>query len=345
MALPVGIVANPASGKDVRRLAAQASVFDNREKHAIIRRALIGARALGAEEFWYLDDSHGITREAARELGIKARAVDVRAESSARDTERAARAMADIGCAAVLTLGGDGTNRAFVKGWRSACLLPLSTGTNNVFPVLAEATVAGAALGAIACGAVASDEAAPLSKIVDIETDAVQDVALIDAVLTTQQFVGARALLDGDALRVGLVTRADPACVGMAALGGVLEIVDERAAHGLFFRLHPQTRGRGRQRGRDPAGVIRVRFPLAPGLFTEVQVAEVRKVGLGEAVSMEGPGVIALDGERELVLKRGSSATLCVSRSGPRVVDVQQVLALAAKRGAYRVNVGGNDAK
>ena len=39
-----------------------------------------------------------------------------------------------------LILGGDGTSRAFVKGWRDASLLPLSTGTNNVFPRLAEAT-------------------------------------------------------------------------------------------------------------------------------------------------------------------------------------------------------------
>ena len=35
---PVGIVCNPASGKDIRRLTARASVFDNQEKLAIVRR-------------------------------------------------------------------------------------------------------------------------------------------------------------------------------------------------------------------------------------------------------------------------------------------------------------------
>ena len=38
----VGIVANPASGKDIRRLVARASVFDNQEKQAIVQRALAG---------------------------------------------------------------------------------------------------------------------------------------------------------------------------------------------------------------------------------------------------------------------------------------------------------------
>ena len=44
----VGLVANPASGKDIRRLTGKASVFDNREKLAIVRRAVVGAIAAGA---------------------------------------------------------------------------------------------------------------------------------------------------------------------------------------------------------------------------------------------------------------------------------------------------------
>ena len=45
----VGIVANPASGKDVRRLVARASVFDNQEKQAIVKRALAGIFAVPAQ--------------------------------------------------------------------------------------------------------------------------------------------------------------------------------------------------------------------------------------------------------------------------------------------------------
>ena len=71
---------------------------------------------------------------------------------SSMDTVYAAQAMYDIGCSIVLTLGGDGTNRAFAKGWQNVPLVPISTGTNNVFPGLVEGTVAGAAAGLIAAG-------------------------------------------------------------------------------------------------------------------------------------------------------------------------------------------------
>ena len=49
----LGIVANPASGKDVRRLVARASVFDNQEKRAIVVRALTGAAAAGVRRVVY----------------------------------------------------------------------------------------------------------------------------------------------------------------------------------------------------------------------------------------------------------------------------------------------------
>ena len=38
----VGIIANPASGKDIRRLVAHGSTFDNNEKTNIVRRVLLG---------------------------------------------------------------------------------------------------------------------------------------------------------------------------------------------------------------------------------------------------------------------------------------------------------------
>ena len=55
----IGLVANPASGKDIRRLAGKASVFDNREKLAIVKRAVTGAIATGAQRFVYMSDSLG----------------------------------------------------------------------------------------------------------------------------------------------------------------------------------------------------------------------------------------------------------------------------------------------
>ena len=61
----VGIIANPASGKDIRRLVAHGSTFDNNEKINIVRRVLLGLDAAGVSEVAYLPDTYGIVERAA----------------------------------------------------------------------------------------------------------------------------------------------------------------------------------------------------------------------------------------------------------------------------------------
>lgn len=321
---PIGILANPASGKDVRRLVARASVFDNQEKCAIVRRALVGAFNAGARDFAYLDDGHGIAATAIGEFkNLRAEAVEAPQTGSALDTERAAKAMQALDCAAVLILGGDGTSRAFVRGWRTAPLLPLSTGTNNVFPRFAEATVAGAAVGLIGSGTVALAEVSEPAKIIDVEIEGEDgDIALIDAVVTTERFIGARALLEGDALRLAILTRAEAAAVGMTSLGGLLQPLDEATDAGLVLRL-------GEGSGK------RLRAPIAPGYYQDIAVDEVRELPFDESVEVTGPCVLAFDGERERTLKPGQKATLSISRTGPQVLDVSKTLRIGACRGAF----------
>jgi len=62
--------------------------------------------------------------------------VDMPAFYSEGDTVRAAGIMADQGVDCLVTLGGDGTNRAAVVGSRDIPMVAISTGTNNVFPTL-----------------------------------------------------------------------------------------------------------------------------------------------------------------------------------------------------------------
>jgi len=73
-----------------------------------------------------------------------------RPTGTAADTTAYAQMMAGHCSAAVVLLGGDGTMRAAVPGLGDTPMLALSTGTNNAFPVMIEATVAGMALGMIA---------------------------------------------------------------------------------------------------------------------------------------------------------------------------------------------------
>ena len=318
-----GVVANPASGKDVRRLVARASVFDNQEKQAIVERALIGAEAAGASAFAYLDDPNGIVASAVRENSrLCAKPLDTTRTRTALDTITAARALKDLGCAVVITLGGDGTNRAFALGWPDAPLIPLSTGTNNVFPRLAEATLAGAAAGLIASGQLALSEVAAQQKAVQVTVDGERpDLALIDAVLSRERFVGARALLEPKQLDTAVLTRAEPAAVGITAIGGLLHPLPPDAEGGLLLRFGP--------------GGERLRAPIAPGFYKTVEVAECRAVDTDEVVAAQGPGVLAFDGERDRSLKPDQPIKLKVERTGPWVVDIRQTLELAARKGLF----------
>jgi len=319
----VGLVANPASGKDIRRLAGKASVFDNREKLAIVRRAVIGAIAAGARRFVYMSDSHGIVKQAIAETtiprGVRFEALPSSGTASAMDTIVAAEQMAQKDCAVVLVLGGDGTNRAFVRGWRDATLVSLSTGTNNVFPVMAEATVAGMALGLIAAGKVASRLVATQAKVIDVDIEAEeQDIALIDAVITRDAFIGAKALLDPSQLKEALLCRAEPAAVGITSLGGLVRPVSDKDDFGLHLTF---TKG-GRQ----------LLAPMGPGMFAKVEIGKTRLVKFDQAVKAQGPSVIALDGERERVIAPGQRIEMRISRRGPWVVDLAATLRRAAKQ-------------
>ena len=60
----VGIIANPASGKDIRRLVSHATVISNYEKMGIVRRVILGLDSTGVEEILIMPDYYG--------LGIKA---------------------------------------------------------------------------------------------------------------------------------------------------------------------------------------------------------------------------------------------------------------------------------
>ncbi len=292
-----------------------------------MRRAIVGALASGVRDFRYMDDTHGITAAAAEEFGGEASfvAVEGTRTASTLDTTRAAASLRAEGCGAVITLGGDGTNRAFALGWRDAPVVPVSTGTNNVFPTMVEATIAGAAAGLVATGQVLLEEVARQVKAVHVEIEGEKDdLALIDAVLAADRFVGSRAIWGGARLREAVLTRAEPSAVGITSIGGLLAPLTPDEDEALHLTLGPGEGG------------VSVLAPIAPGLYEQIAVRSHARIPLGETVAVSGPGVLAFDGERERVLKPGQAATLRVARDGPWVIDVHAVLEYAARKGLYR---------
>src|SRR5579863_1707438 len=185
----VGIIANPSSGKDIRRIVAQGWVVSNQEKIAIVRRLLRGLEAAGVEHVLFMPESLGIgfaALEALSETSIRAENLPMNVTARQEDSTRAAELMVEQGATCIVTLGGDGTNRAVFKGCGSRVpLLPISTGTNNVFPEFQEGTTAGLAAGLIACGKVPREVACWHSKVLILYKQGIPvDLALVDLAIS-----------------------------------------------------------------------------------------------------------------------------------------------------------------
>ncbi len=322
---PVGVIANPMSGKDVRRLAARASRVTGESKRDQIARVVIGAAASGAEHILLVRDPTRIAQSAIEGMNIdpEIELLDIDARLNAGDTQRAVLEMRDRGCGAIVVLGGDGTNRAIAQVWPDAPLVPISTGTNNVFPMLVEATLAGAAAGLVASGGIAIEEVSRPAKIVHLARAGGQKtLAVIDAVRLEGDKVGNLMPVDPALIRDVVLSRAEAASVGMSPIGGLLEPCGADDDFGVLVECVPHERG-----GQS------LRVPISPGLFRTVHIRSVRKLALGEKITITGPGIMAFDGDRELILEAGDRIEASVRRDGPRVIDPARALRLAAERG------------
>ena len=329
----VGVIANPLSGRDVRRLVSGASVFDNAEKGAMVHRLMAGLGATGVERVLMMPAGDGIGASLHRSLRGRGEAqplpeletLEMQTSSTWRDSAEAVELMRKREVAAIVVLGGDGTHRVVARHCGEVPLCALSTGTNNSFPELREATVAGLATGLVAGGRVPAGHALRRAKLLEVEVGGrpQRDCALVDVARTAGHWAGARALWRIEDVREVVVAFARPGAVGLSAVAGLLEPVPRTAPYGLLLRLG------------DPAAADTVlRVPLAPGLVVPVGVLERRRLEAGEAVELRpGPGCLALDGEREIELRAGESARVRLNGRGPLTIDVDAVMAEAARQG------------
>ena len=104
---------------------------------------------------------------------------------------------------------------------------------------------------------------------------------------------------------------ADPTVPGLAGVAGMATPAGG-SAPGVHLRF-----------GRPGRPVLAA---LGPGRLTPLCVRDVRPVAVGAPVTMRGPGTLALDGEREMVLRAGETAEVRLAADGPRVLDAAAVL-------------------
>ena len=323
----VGIIANPASGKDIRRLVAHASVFDNNEKINILQRVLLALDAMGVERVTFMPDYYGLGERAldgVKLAHVQADILDMPLTSSDQDSTVAGTRLSQQGVGSIIVLGGDGTNRVVAKGCGEVPLIPVSTGTNNVFPTMVESTVAGMAAGLIALGAVPAEDVTYRAKKLEVYLDdELADIALVDVVTSSDLWIGTRALWDPSHLQEIVLARAEPGSIGMSSIGSCLQAVSTHADHGMYLSLGP--------------GGTSVLAPMGPGLVARVPIQEHRLLPIGEEVVLQqNPSTIAFDGERQIEIYHKRKISVRLNRLGPRVVDIGRCMAEATRRGVFQ---------
>jgi len=345
----VGLIVNASAARDVRRLTSLARTIDVHERVNLVARVLRGLSGGRVGRVMLMPEPAHVVERAVdllsasgvspADLGFDLEPVGLPGDGEARDaagTTLAASAMAEAGVACLVTVGGDGTNRAVVSGWPSAALVPLAGGTNNAFGVQIDPTAAGVAAALYAADPGRYHEQTRQAPRLEVRVDAdpgLTTSALIDVVLVRSGWLGAHALWDPATLVEAIVTRSDPSLTGLAGVAGVLcplPVEWPAAVHVEF----------------DPAGAS-VMVPLGPGQLVSIGVRDWRRIEPDDRVELGrralendsgdvrdvGRWTLALDGERQIILDPGTSASVRLATDGPRVIDAHGVLWAAARSG------------
>ncbi len=262
----------------------------------------------------------------------------------AAGTTEAAAALARAGARCVVTVGGDGTNRAVARGWPDAVICAVPGGTNNAFAPAVDPVAAGLAAGLFAADpAAARDHAHARPRLVVRPGTAAGTFALVDVAVVRGAWVGAHAVWNPDTLVEAIVTRADPTVSGLAGLAGMVWPLlpgapadPPRAVHLL---LGPQRVGAGadERRGDSPSpGARTVLAPLGPGQLVPVVVRAWHPLEVDESIRLgpyPEPVTLAFDGEREAVVEAGTPIEVHLARSPLTLLDAAGLLRALAEAG------------
>ena len=224
----IGVIANPESGKDIRRLVSAGSIAGSTQKVRVITRLFTGMAAAGVKRAVMMPDIYGIGREArenysrSRKAPMEIEFLDMELTRKEEDSQTAAEMMAGLGVDCIVTLGGDGTSRLVARGCGSIPMLPVSTGTNNVFPYTMESTIAGLAAGLFCSDFSEVPEALTRRKRLDVMNGSeVVDSALVDIAVTTDSDIGSKAVWDLRTVKQIVQSCASLRDIGLSSIGGV----------------------------------------------------------------------------------------------------------------------------
>lgn len=330
----VGIIANPLSARDIRRLISQASGLQIADRVSMIQRAITGLSAVGIEDVFIMPDRAGLSSQLSSALDnqrimcksdiAKTTFLDMPVSGSVIDTENAAMILVDQGVDAIIVLGGDGTCRAVAERVTDIPITCLSTGTNNAFPVNVEPTLAGMATGLVARNLVNRDDCCNRNKTLRLYINGRKHIsALVDIVVTNSMWNGSLALWKPSHIEKVYVTFASPMAVGISSIASQLNAVSRNDEFGLYLEVDNRAKKN-----------MTVMAPIVPGLVEQIGIKGSKKIYPDVEISLSVNGrSIAIDGERCVEVDDADDLYIKLDLNGPITIDVEKTMYLSSKHG------------
>jgi predicted polyphosphate/ATP-dependent NAD kinase len=338
----VGIIANPVSARDIRRIVSHAGNLPINDRANIVLRLLTGLMATGVEEVVIMPENGGIRTQLMRTIEREAAQGNKRfpkisylnmpVTCTSEDSAEAARQMHDQGVGAIVVLGGDGTNRVVVSTCGNTPIAGVSTGTNNAFPELREPTITGLAVGLAVTGQVPCEHAFSFNKRLEVRVNDLREIALVDVAVVSDRFIGARAIWKTENFRDLFVTFGQPDGIGMSSIIGLLAPLDRHTPKGRRVRIVPL----------ETAKTL-LTAPIAPGLIEQVGIGAVETIEPNAVyLPSVSAGSFALDGERELTFSEIDEVSIRLQADAFRTSNVPDCMAYAAKHGLLTKEANGS---
>ncbi|MFD2176949.1 ATP-NAD kinase family protein [Veronia pacifica] len=340
MATPlVGIIANPVSARDIRRVIARATNLQITDRANIVLRILAGLAEGGVPRVVMMPERAGIEvyiqrglEQAARYQSTRFPAVswlNMQVTGEAQDTFNAMKQMAEMNVDLVVVLGGDGTHRLVVKASRDIPIVGVSTGTNNAFPPRHEATITGLAAGLAASNQIPASCALSANKLLEVAINDHKDIALVDAAVVKEQYTGAKAVWRTESLRELFVTFGQPDSIGISAIAGLLNPVSREEPEGRHIILHQDLHSKDK----DDSFIT---APIAPGLFSTLPVQRHQPLQPFIVTPVtSSQGSLALDGEREWQFGRNDKVNVTLITNAFHTVNVSACMQFAVSNGLF----------
>ncbi|WP_048816665.1 NAD(+)/NADH kinase [Caldisphaera lagunensis] len=320
---PVGIIINPNSGTDARRLTSNAQFMDSIQKLRIIKSVIMGLISTGINDIAVMPDYLGIAYNLIRDLkieGVDLSIIDIDPEGDFNDTKNSIKIFRKENSPLIILLGGDGTIRAAAEESIDIPYLPLSTGTNNTIPYLVEGTVAGLAAGYFINYNI-KEGLCNLNKIDIYINKEFKSIALVDVSTTNYKYKGT-GIIDLSMIIDSVVIYGKPTSIGLASIGGLIYDMGCNSSKFVYINFN--------------GNKYKIKAIASPGVVKNIDINYYKIVDVGNKILMEKSFFIEADGERLYPVDYEDEVISYVNPNGPKILDINKIMEFISKNQLFK---------